>query len=196
MSRTPIAFHADDIASLSRTLRRELAERGDVPSHLELLNIFARAIGHRNFQEFRASAMRAQAPAAAPEPQAAGGRGAGPMAEAAADPSPAERRRMERLLRRFDDEGRLERWPKKRSEQVLALWVLWARVPAGETFSEAEFGLKLREWHTFEDHALLRRELCDLGLMWRTPDGSVYRRVEREMPAEALAVARRVRQAA
>ncbi|MBZ8134209.1 DUF2087 domain-containing protein [Afifella sp. IM 167] len=180
MSRTPIAFHADDISNLSRVLRRELAERAEIPSHLEFLNILARAIGHGNFQEFRTSALQTTPAEPGPAPAM----------------EPAEKRRMERLLRCFDGEGRLERWPKKRSEQVLALWILWARVPAGQTYSEAEIGGKLREWHTFHDHALLRRELCDLGLMQRTPDGSVYRRVEREMPAEALAVARRVPKAA
>ena len=47
--------------------------------------------------------------------------------------------------------------------------------------------------HLFGDPVLLRRELCDLGLLWRTPDCRAYRRVERRPPPEALELLRRVR---
>ena len=50
----------------------------------------------------------------------------------------------------------------------------------------------MRDRHLFGDHALLRRELCDMGLLSRTPNGSVYRRIERPMPPDAAIVARKL----
>ena len=38
--------------------------------------------------------------------------------------------------------------------------------------------------------ALLRRLLCDHGLMTRTRDGRIYRRIEQKPPAEAVALIR------
>jgi hypothetical protein len=49
----------------------------------------------------------------------------------------------------------------------------------------------LRSWHDYEDFALLRRELCDLGLLRRTPDGRLYREIAHDMPEEAAALAAR-----
>lgn len=43
-------------------------------------------------------------------------------------------------------------------------------------YSEAQINQILKENHTFGDHALLRRELCDAGFLFRTPDGQIYRR--------------------
>jgi len=44
------------------------------------------------------------------------------------------------------------------------------------------------ERHGGGDHAILRRSLCDGGLVSRTRDGRVYRRVERRPPPEAAAL--------
>ncbi len=46
--------------------------------------------------------------------------------------------------------------------------------------------------HLFGDHAILRRSLCNSGLLARTPDGRVYRRVERRPTADAAALIRRL----
>ena len=50
---------------------------------------------------------------------------------------------------------------------------------------EEELNRLLRAAHLFGDHALLRRELCDRGLVARTKDGREYRRVERQPSPEA-----------
>ncbi|ENU4134659.1 DUF2087 domain-containing protein [Pseudomonas aeruginosa] len=50
----------------------------------------------------------------------------------------------------------------------------------------------LKSWHNFGDHALLRREICDAGLVSRTRDGSVYLRMELPMPPLAQAIARQI----
>ena len=177
MSRTTLPFHADDISAVARSLRQQLAGREAAPGHVELLNMLARSIGHRNFQQLRAQLDAHERLNALPAPEA----------------EPVDYRRIERLARCYDAQGGLQRWPRKRSEQLIALWVLWSRLPVKEELSEAQVNERLQALHRFGDHALLRRELCDLGLMERTRDGRVYRRVEQPVPADALAMLRHLK---
>ncbi|MFG1418287.1 DUF2087 domain-containing protein [Xanthobacter sp. V0B-10] len=181
MSRPVFPLAADDISAFARALRGQLARCDHLPSHLELLNMLARAGGHRNFQHFRAVAEGAEdaTPRAVQPP-------AGPVAE------PVDEKRVERVARLFDAEGRLTRWPGKESWRHLCLWALWSTLPAGETFAEREINARLNARHLFEDHALLRREMADRGMVWRTADGRAYRRIEQRPPAEARALIRRV----
>ncbi|WP_454915617.1 DUF2087 domain-containing protein [Xanthobacter sediminis] len=176
MSRPVFALAADDISAFARALRGQLAACDHLPSHLELLNMLARAGGHRNFQHFRAVAEGAAAPATPPQ----------------IAPEPVDEKRVERVVRLFDPQGRLTRWPGKASWRTLCLWTLWSTLPAGETLTERAVNDHLNARHLFTDHALLRREMCDRGLVWRTADGRAYRRIEQRPPAEAHAVIRRV----
>lgn len=100
--------------------------------------------------------------------------------------------RVERVLRCFARDARLQRWPNKRSEQVLAAWGIWAYLPSDTRWNEAEFSAILRGWHDFDDFAMVRRELCDLGLVQRTPDGRIYRRLEHAVPADVAALVERL----
>lgn len=168
MSRTVLAFEAPDISALARTLHRGIAALDHPPGHVELLNLLARGAGYRNFQHLRADAAARQRLAAPPAPPA----------------PPADHARCEKALRLFDPQGRLVRWPKKRNQQILCLWLLWSRLPSDATFAEREVNALLNAEHLFGDHALLRRELVDLGLFRRTPDGREYARIEREPPPE------------
>ncbi len=177
MSRTTLPFHANDISAVARSLRQQLAGREAAPGHVELLNMLARSIGHRNFQHLRAQLSAHERLNAPPAPEA----------------EPIDYRRIERLARCYDARSRLQRWPRKRSEQLIALWVLWSRLPVREELSETQVNERLQALHGFGDHALLRRELFDLGLMERTRDGRVYRRVEQPMPADALALLRHLK---
>ena len=177
MSRTTLPFHANDISAVARSLRQQLAGRDAAPGHVELLNMLARSIGHRNFQHLRAQLSAHERLNAPPAPEA----------------EPIDYRRIERLARCYDARSRLQRWPRKRSEQLIALWVLWSRLPVREELSESQVNERLQVLHGFGDHALLRRELCDLGLMERARDGRVYRRVEQPMPADALALLRHLK---
>lgn len=150
----------------ARSLREQLQKLERLPSHVELLNMLARAAGYQNFQHFRAE----QKPG-----------------DAAAPPSPApdfDAARVERAVRHFSDAGLLLRWPARDSLAQLCLWVLWSRIPPGTSFPEREVNAMLNEWHTFGDHALLRRALVDHDLVVRTVNGSRYARVSREPPAE------------
>lgn len=173
MSRTAIPFSTNDISSLARSLRSQLTERDHTPSHVELLNMLARAGGHRNFQSLRASAA-AQQLLCDPEPV----------------PEQVDFVLIRRLAGYFDAEGRLARWPGKPSLREPCLWVLWSKIAPKQAMTEGQLSQIIRAQHLFGDHALLRRELCDRGLVKRTPDGREYRRVERQPPAEALALIR------
>lgn len=175
MPRTVLPLHAEDISALARSLRGQLATCQQPPSHLEMLNMLARANGYRNFQHLRAQAT-APPPAQAPQPAPA--------------PAALEAAKLKRLARFFDAQGRLLRWPGKLSQRVACLWVLWSKLPPRRRFSPGEIKQILEGWHLFGDHALLRRFLCDLGLVERTADCRAYWRVERQPPPEALALIR------
>ncbi len=175
MSRTTLPLHSSDISALARSLREQLLAREQPPSHLELLNMLARSSGFRNFQALRAQAV-AQCALANPEP--------------APVPEPVDHVRVRRLLRFFDAQGRLIRWPGKLSQRLPCLWVVWSRLPANQTLNERQIKDRLQKDHLFGDHALLRRWLCDHGLVKRTPDGREYRRREAQPPPEALALIR------
>lgn len=176
MSRTSLPFQAADIAAIARSLHSQLAGRTDPPGHVELLNMLARATGHRNYQHFRAGYLASQRLATPP-----------------AVPEPVDHVRVARIARLFDAHGRLMRWPSKASHRDACLWPLWAAIPARKTFHEREVNAILSARHVFGDHVLLRRALCDAGLLDRTPDGSVYLRRERRPPAEALALIRHLK---
>jgi hypothetical protein len=178
MPRLHLAFEVPDISALAHSLHQGLAALDRPPGHVELLNLLARGAGYRNFQHLRADAQaRGRLSAAAPEP-----------------PAPADHARCEKALRLFDPQGRLARWPKKRNQQILCLWLLWSRLPSGETFPERRMNELLNAEHLFGDHALLRREMVEFGLFRRTPDGREYSRIEREPPPEMAKLAALLRQ--
>jgi hypothetical protein len=74
----------------------------------------------------------------------------------------------------LDSEGRLTQWPSKRSIQQVALDYLAEKFEPGRTYAEREVNDLLKQWHTFEDWALLRRELFERGLLNRKRDGTEY----------------------
>lgn len=176
MSRICIPFSTGDISALARSLRDQLSRSDGLPGHVELLNMLARAVGHRNFQSLRAQ-------------QAATGNRTVPQQP---EPEPVDSAQVQRLARYFDKEGRLVSWPAKTSLQAPCLWVLWSKLPSGDSLTEDELNRRLRANHLFGDHALLRRELCDQDLVTRTADGRQYRRVERQPSPEGLALIRRL----
>jgi hypothetical protein len=183
MSRDLIPFFADDMSAFARALRGEIARYSEepghrpdqAPGHVQMLNMLARAAGYRNFQHFRAqSDARDRLDHPRPAPVAA----------------PVDYVQVERIARYFDTSGQLVRWPGKHSHRLMCLWVLWSRIEAKRVHSEPEINRALNAQHAFGDHALLRRELCDLGMVRRTPDGREYRRVEQAPPPDAVALIR------
>lgn len=176
MSRTLFPFAAQDVSTLARSLSRELEALSHKPSHVQMLNMLARSAGYQNYQHFRAQSeaqKRLDRPPALPDV--------------------IDLRRVERTSRHFDAVGQLIRWPPKAHQRLLCLWVLWSVLPAGLALTEAQVNKILAAEHLFGDHALLRRELFDNGLVTRTTDCRQYRRLEQPPPGEATALIRHIR---
>jgi hypothetical protein len=167
MSRIALPLQIADLSDFAKSLRKQLAEMPDPPGHVEMLNLLSRSAGFRNYQHFK-SALEARQRMATP-------------VEAAA---PIDHALVERAARMFDAHGRLQRWPTSRHLQDLCLWVLWSRLASRTNFNEKQISELIKRWHTFGDHALLRRALIAWQLVQRTPDGSEYRRIEQKPPAE------------
>jgi hypothetical protein len=76
----------------------------------------------------------------------------------------------------LDDQGRVTRWPTRRSrkDQIVVLRYLASKFAPGEVYSESQVNDILRKYHTFEDWAMLRREMFEAGLINRETDGSRY----------------------
>lgn len=182
MSRTPYPLHAEDISAFARSLAGQLKACEAAPGHLQLLNMLARSAGYRNFQH-----LRADSPAPAPQPAA-------PQPQASPAP-PVDEKRLRRLVRLFDADGRLLRWPSRRGLESSCLWAVWSHVEPRRVYTERELNERLNQAHGFGDPALLRRGLCDCGLMTRTRDGRAYQRVEARPTDEALALLERLRPA-
>ena len=160
MSRTIFPFTAQDVSALARSLDRELEAVDRKLGHVRVLNARARAAGRQTFQDFRPQFAARERQGAPPAP-----------------PEQVDYLRVERVARHFDELGHLVRWPAKANHRLLCLWVLWARLPSGQALSEHDVNAILNANHLFGDHALLRRALCDHGLLSRTADGRAYRRI-------------------
>jgi len=162
MTRPTISLPIADLSAYARALVKEL---GQAPSHLTLLNKLAKAAGFRNFQHLRASQKAALTLA--------------PVAESLPDLT-----RVRAALRHFDDAGKMTTWPARTAIQHLCLWALWSRLPK-DLMTERQISQTLTQHHHFGDPAILRRTLCELHLVARTPDVSTYRRLEHPPPPEA-----------
>lgn len=175
MTREILSLPVADLSAFVKSLRREMEGLPGFPAqgpgHLALMNMAARAAGFRNVQHLRASLSARKRLEAEPVPA--------PAADAA---------RVEALLRHFDDQGRLLRWPSKTVLQHLAVRVLWARLPPRVTMDERAFSALLNRWHLFGDAPILRRTMVELGLITRSADCRDYCRIEAPPEPEARAV--------
>lgn len=175
-SRQTVALQTADASALAKALRSQLATYAEaqgatanqvVPSHLALLNMLARAAGHRNYQALKAQPSPAPVvrPSAAPKAPAPDAKepGTQPLSAGAA-----------KALTQFDELGRLARWPHKFSVQRIAMWGLWLRFDSGRTYTEREVNDILKAWTTYGDHVTPRRELVEMGLLARKSDCSAY----------------------
>ncbi len=74
-------------------------------------------------------------------------------------------------------DGRIVQWPSRKSRGAMRAHVLEflsQKFERGRRYKEREVNEILNRFHTFDDAALLRRELFDQGFMGREPDGSAY----------------------
>lgn len=169
---------------LGAALKQRHATRPEPPGHVELLNLIARALGHRNLQ-----AMKAAPPAAADS--SVDVHAARPLPTArpprSAEIPPLSDNAL-KALGQFDAERRLVRWPVKFSVQRLAMWALWTRFEAKRPYTEKEVNAILIDANTFGDHVTLRRELINHRLLTRKSDCSEYRKLPARPDAETRAL--------
>ncbi len=177
MPRTETPLHAADISSFAKALSRELKQAHELrqrsPGHVELLNMLARAAGHRNIQSLKARPPTTATPA--------------PPATILSDSAA-------KALRQFDAQGRITRWPIKFGVQRLMLWGLWMRFDGKRRYREREVNEILNAWHLFGDHCLLRRELVEMKMLARTDGGAEYRKLPCRPGPEAMALMRALRE--
>jgi hypothetical protein len=82
---------------------------------------------------------------------------------------------QEQLLRRYQDKkGRIKLLPHKPGKQLTVLAYLASKFEPGRMYGEKEINQILNENHSFNDPALLRRELVEKSLLERTEDGKKY----------------------
>lgn len=74
----------------------------------------------------------------------------------------------------LDNEGRLKSYPSKSKQKVYALFYLASKFEVGVRYSEKEVNQILKDWHIFEDWAMLRRDMYDRGFLGRELNGAVY----------------------
>lgn len=169
MSRLPLSLVVPDASlfakSLGQSLKTRHAAGSPPPGHVELLNLMARALGHRNLQS-----LQAAAPAPAPLP-------APPLAAEDRPPPGRLSDNARKALMQFDSRGRLLRWPNKFSVQKLAMWVLWTLFDGRRVYTEREVNEVLKAANAFGDHVTLRRELVNHQLLARKSDCSEYRKL-------------------
>jgi hypothetical protein len=167
MSRLPLSLVVPDASlfakSLGQSLKTRHAAGSPPPGHVELLNLMARALGHRNLQS-----LQAATPATLPAP---------PLAVEDRPPPGRLSDNARKALMQFDSRGRLLRWPNKFSVQKLAMWVLWTLFDGRRIYTEREVNEVLKAANAFGDHVTLRRELINHQLMSRKSDCSEYRKL-------------------
>lgn len=195
MSRVPLPLVVPDASQFARALGKSLqsrhAEGAPPPGHQELLNLLARAAGHRNLQSLRAAPVPTAARQAVTAPE--------PSVDSASLPRPAQApdetptalplsANARKALGQFDARGRLVRWPHKYSVQTLAMWVLWTLFDAKRSYTEREVNAVLQAANAFGDHVTLRRELINHRLLARESDCSAYWKLPAQPDDEARAL--------
>ena len=74
----------------------------------------------------------------------------------------------------LDESDSVIRWPKKPSQKQVVIEYLSTKFDSDKNYSEKEINLILEQSHSFNDIALLRRELIGRGFLSRKDDGSQY----------------------
>lgn len=86
---------------------------------------------------------------------------------------------MNELKSFIDENGRFKQWPSKRKKQILMLEFMAEKFEIGIDYTEKEVNEILNNFHTFNDSAILRRELFEQNFLVRTEDGSRYWKVKK-----------------
>ncbi|KAF0110574.1 MAG: hypothetical protein FD163_557 [Hyphomonadaceae bacterium] len=167
MPKEFVPFACPDISRLAKSIKKHLDKSEKKPSHVEILNIFARESGYKNFQQMRASSD---------------------VTTSAKDNSFKENtigaQNLQKLKRYLDDKARVKTLPSKQSLQLMIVWYIWGHIAAQISFTEIELNHLLNRYHTFGDAALLRRYMFELGLVSRSSNCQDYRKLSPTIPSE------------
>jgi hypothetical protein len=87
------------------------------------------------------------------------------------------------IIKFQDKSGKISILPRRPRQQFLVLIFLASKFEVGNVYGEKEVNELLNKNHSFNDPALLRRELVEKGLLKRTEDGKQYWRNENTKPA-------------
>ena len=184
MTRLLVPLATPDLSALAKTLTSFLDERHGagkpLPTHVELLNLLARAAGMRNFATLKAAAR--VLPAGPSTVALAVRTGLQDAADAGTLSATARK-----ALLQFDEARRLIRLPNKFSVQQMAMWALWTQFAPRRSYTEKEVNALINAHHTFGDQATLRRELVGMKLVGRLSDCSKYWKEPRRPEPEVRA---------
>ena len=78
---------------------------------------------------------------------------------------------MTDLINEFEE---ITRWPKKKSDKEYIIKYLSKKFTSGMDYAEKEVNSIIKQYHTFNDIPLLRRELISKKYLFRTDDCSRY----------------------
>ncbi|WP_394147023.1 DUF2087 domain-containing protein [Shewanella atlantica] len=159
MSKNLTPFSCDDISALAKSLRKQLQQHETFPSHVEMLNMLAKATGLQNYQQLRqqhGEQLSSQSTLSAPIPK--------------------------RLMPFMSADYIMHSWPSKYAIQQQSLWFFWCRFQYQQSYSERQVNEILKDFLDFGDFALIRRELCNHKLLKRTDDGRTYWRASATPP--------------
>ena len=70
--------------------------------------------------------------------------------------------------------NKVKLWPSKKTVKIEVLKYLATKISDEVNYTEKEINCLLSQWHTFNDPALLRRELFENKFLDRMRDGSKY----------------------
>ncbi len=74
----------------------------------------------------------------------------------------------------LDEDKKIKLWPGKREMKMEVLHYLSEKFETGVFYTEKEVNEIIKNWHTFGDFFLLRRELIEMKYLSRTRDGLQY----------------------
>ena len=74
----------------------------------------------------------------------------------------------------LDKDGRIKSYPAKQRLKTIALFYLASKFEKDKKYTEKEINEILKDWHTFDDWAMLRRDLYDKRFLGRDLKGKEY----------------------
>ena len=84
----------------------------------------------------------------------------------------------------LDDKGRIKAIPSPNRTKIPVLSYIAGKFDCDRDYTEKEVNGIIDEWHTFEDHFLVRRLLIDHGFLGRKQDCSSYWVIKKSDPDE------------